>query len=238
MHTRMRVFLVLMIAVYCFIPAVFAAEWENEVKEFRGKMYIGGTQLDLDALNERLADKGYTEFSDGLFSFGGGAFIRVSERFMLGFDGNFSAGDYVDSVIGTKSYSSSIFAGTFFVDTAFLAFTSDYCDIFPVVGIGGGGIAVKIGQNEFDDILDDPKHAAMISTGSMLLKLAVEADYKFKVSGNSEKLKFLTVGFNAGYALPIFSGGWYMNEFKLNGSPDGGISGPFVHITFGGGGGK
>jgi hypothetical protein len=29
-----------------------------------------------------------------------------------------------------------------------------------------------------------------------------------------------------------------MNEFKLNGSPDGGYSGPFFHMTFGGGAAK
>ncbi len=226
-----------MIIIYSFIPEANAANWEDGIKEFRGKMYLGGTQLDLDPLNERMADKGYNEFSDGLFSFGGGAYFRVSERFMFGFDGYFGASEYVDSVIGTESFSSSLIGGSIFLNTAYMVFTSDKLDVFPVVGIGGGGIAVKIGQNEFDEILDNPKHAAMVSTGSMLLKLALAADYKFNLSDNLRKSKFISVGFNAGYALPIFNGGWYMDEFKLHGAPDGGISGPFVHITFGGGGG-
>ena len=212
-----------------------ASEEADSTKVFRGYFMIGGTTFDIDLLNSRLTTKGYTEFSDEFFSIGGGLFSKASGRVLVGVEGHLLVGEEQSSIIGSKRYSSSAIGGYGFLNTGYLMVENDFLDLYPILGIGIGGIGFKIGQSSFDDILDDPQGAANLNTFSFLLNLALGADYKIKLPENGTDENFLVIGLRGGYALSLFDSGWFMDEYSLSGDPEGGISGPYFRITIGGG---
>jgi hypothetical protein len=212
-----------------------AGEEADSTKVFRGYFMIGGTAFDIDPLNSRLKTKGYTEFSDEFFSIGGGFFRKASDRVLVGAEGNLLVGEEKSSVIGSNNYSSSAIGGYGFLNTGYLVVENDFLDLYPVIGIGIGGIDFKIGQSSFDDILDNPQGAANLNTFSFLPNFALGADYKIKLPENGTDESFLVLGLRGGYALSLYDRGWFMDEFSLSGDPEGGIGGPYLRITIGGG---
>jgi hypothetical protein len=230
--------LLVMCAVILFsVSVIFAGDAVcDEEKEMRGYFSIGGTTIDLDDLNTRLNNKGYSEPSDGLFSIGGGIFQKVSPNVLFGVEGGFLIGDQADSDIGGKKYSSSILGGYGLLNTAILAYESDNFEVYPVFGMGLGGINVKVGQSSFDAILDNPQRAASMGTMSFLLNVGLETDWKIALSGDNSNDDFFYIGLRGGYLFAPFSSGWYMDEMSLTGDPDGGMTGPYLRLTIGGGG--
>ena len=236
MFSRLKVFLAVLIVSVSTITSGEAISKEMKYdNDFRGYFMGGGATLDLGALNSRFGDKGYSEFSENFTSFGGGLFHNVSNKFLFGIEGHLLIGEQESSVIGGKSYSSSIYGGYGFFNTGYLVFTNDRCDIFPILGIGFGGLGVAIGQTSFDNILDNPTGTAHITNGCFLLNLGIGTDYKINVSGSGPEINFLVIGLRGGYTLSPFDSGWYMGDFSLKNDPDGGIKGLYFRITFGGG---
>ncbi len=97
-------------------------------------------------------------------------------------------------------------------------------------------MSIKIVQTSFDNILDNPHSFPNLSTYSFLLNFAIGTDYKIKLSGDETEESFFIVGLRGGYAFSPFKSGWYQDEFKLTGAPDGGFNGPYVCLTLGGAG--
>ena len=225
----------MIILVFFISISDVVSEEADSTKVFRGHFMAGGTAFDFDPLNSRLKTKGYTEFSEEFFSIGGGFFHKASGRVLVGVEGHLLVGEEKSSVIGSKSYSSSAIGGYGFLNTGYLMVENDFLDLYPVLGIGIGGIGFKIGQSSFDDILDDPQGAANLNTFSFLLNFALGADYKIKLPEDGTNESFLVIGLRGGYALSLFDSGWFMDEFSLSDDPEGGISGPYVRITIGGG---
>ncbi len=237
MFNRLKVITAMIIFSVSFIVSTNAISEEvNSEKEIRGYFMTGGSSLDIDALNSRLGAKGYSEFSDGFFSIGGGYFQKESGKFLTGFEGHLLIGEQNSSVIGGKSYSTSAIGGYGFLNTGYLILENDRLDIYPILGIGFGGMGVKIGHTSFDNILDNPQRSASINTFSFLLNLALGTDYKINLSGDDNKVSFLIIGLRGGYAFAPFKSGWYMDEFSLSDDPAGGIEGPYFRLTIGGGG--
>lgn len=211
---------------------------EEQKHDYKGYFMIGGSALDIDALNSSLGQKGYSEFSDSFISFGGGGFVEVSDKFLLGIEGQFLIGGKESSVIGGDNYSSRIIGGYGFINTGYLVYSSDSLDLFPILGIGFGGMGYNIVQTSFDNIHDNPRGNPFLATYSFLLNFAIGTDYKIKLSGNDAEEKYFTLGLRGGYAFAPFNSSWYQDEFRLSGAPDGGISGPYFCLTIGGAGRK
>ena len=236
MFNRLKLITAIIIFTMSFITSnVAVSEEADSTKVFRGYFMIGGTAFDIEPLNSRLKTKGYTEFSDEFFSIGGGFFHKASGRVLVGVEGHLLIGEEKTSVIGSKSYSSSALGGYGFLNTGYLMVENDFLDLYPVLGIGIGGIGFKIGQSSFDDIVDNPHGAANLNTFSFLLNFALGADYKIKLPKNGTDESFLVIGLRGGYALSLYDCGWFMDEFSLSGDPEGGIGGPYLRITIGGG---
>lgn len=237
MFNRLRVITTMIIFGVSFIVSGTAVSEETKPeREVRGYFMAGGTAFDLDPLNSRLGAKGYSEFSGDLFSVGGGFFTRVSDKVLTGFEGHLLVGEEKSSVIDGKRYSSFLIGGYGFFNTGYLMIENDKVDVFPIFGIGFGGVGVRIGQSSFDDILDNPHRAAMLSTFSFLVNLGLGADYKIALPGDTADVRFLILGVRGGYAFAPFKSGWYMDDISLSGDPEGGIEGPYVRLTIGGGG--
>lgn len=224
------VMIVFSVSFFCFGEAVC------EEKEIRGYFMTGKTNLDLDGLNTRFQNKGLSEISDELFLIGGGVFHKVSPRFMAGVEGQLLIGNQKSSIIDGKEYSSSILGGYGLVNTAYLVYESDRLDIFPIFGVGVGGLGVKIGQSSFDSILDNPTRAASLTSLNFIVNIGLETDFKMKVTGKNNNEGFVYVGLRGGYMFSPIKGGWYADEMSLTGDPEGGITGPYICLTIGGGG--
>ena len=235
MSTKLKSITTLIVLLFFISIGDAVSEEADSTKVFRGYFMAGGTAFDIDPLNSRLKTKGYTEFSDKFFSIGGGFFNKASGRVLVGAEGHLLVGEEKTSVIGSKSFSSSAIGGYGFLNTGYLMVENDFLDLYPVLGIGFGGIDFKIGQSSFDDILDNPQSAANLNTFSLLLNLALGADYKIKLPENGTDESFLVIGLRGGYALSLYDSGWFMDEFSLSGDPEGGIGGPYLRITIGGG---
>lgn len=235
MSIKLKSITILIILAFFISIGDVVSEEADSTKVFRGYGMIGGTSFDIDPLNSRLKTKGYTEFSDEFFSIGGGFFRKASGRVLVGVEGHLLVGEEKSSVISSKSYSSSAIGGYGFLNTGYLMVENDFLDLYPVLGIGIGGIHIKIGQSSFDDILDNPQGAANLNTFSFLLNFALGADYKIKLPENGTGESFLVIGLRGGYALSLYDSGWFMDEFSLAGDPEGGISGPYLRLTIGGG---
>jgi hypothetical protein len=233
MLQRMTVLITLILFTLCLASTGDAIAEEHEL---RGYLMLGGAAIDIDGLNSKLDDKGYTEFSDDLFSIGGGVFHKVSPRILVGGEGHFLIGEQNSSDIGTKTYASSMLGGYGFMNMGYLAHESDRLDVIPILGMGFGGIGVKIGESSFDDILDNPSRSASLYSMSFLLNLALETDCKVKILAENGKDAFFCVGVRVGYVFSPFNSGWYTDEISLTDDPDSGLSGPYIRLTIGGGG--
>ena len=232
MFKRLKVSSVLLFSVIILFSAEAICE-EKEKGDFRGYFMVGASSLDIDDMNERLGEKGYTEFSDSFASFGGGGFVKVSDRVMLGLEGQMFAGGVETSVIGSDNYSSRIIGGYGFFNTGYLIHSDDHLDIYPLVGIGFGAMQIKIGQTSFDKVLDTHQNVQYLNSYSFLLNAAIGADYKIKLSDNESQKKYFVIGLRGGYAFSPFDSDWYQDEFKLTGGPNGGVNGPYVCLTLG-----
>jgi hypothetical protein len=234
MRNRMGVVIAV---IACSLIVLSSVDAVCEEQEVRGHFLIGGTTLDLDGLNTSFTNRGYSEFSEDLYIFGGGFFFNeVNSRFLIGVEGRLLVGDQTSSVVGVTEYSAAILGGYGMLNAGYLAVESDRLDIFPILGIGVGGIRAKIAQSSFESILFNPHGPASVSTVSFLVNLGLEADFKVSLADNALDNNFFLIGVRGGYVFSPFSSGWYMEELSLTDDPDGGFNGPYVCLTIGGGG--
>ncbi len=205
-------------------------------KDFRVYLNLGGSTIDIDPLNTRLASKGYSEFSDGFGTAGIGAYIKGTGRFLIGLEAAGLAGERTSFTLGSDHYSSRLYGGYGFLNAGYIVFSSKRFEVFPLVGVGFGKVNMKFGKTSFDEILDNPQNETYITTYGMLLNASLQTDFKIWASKGDSGMKSITLGIRGGYIGTPFEAGWYQNEFELSGAPDGGITGSYFAIVLGGSG--
>ena len=201
-----------------------------------GYSMFGWGTLDIEALNSRLESKGYSSMSDNFFSVGGGGHGIINNKVIIGGEGHTLLGEEITS----GNYKNSINVGYGFFNVGYIVYSKKQLRLYPLLGIGGGGINLKIKEKpvslSFDDVLNDPERSVELSTGGFLLSFAVGMDYLLLLGGDEEGEGGLVFGLRAGYTLSPFKRGWEMDEIEISGAPDIGITGPFIRLMFGGGG--
>lgn len=210
----------------------------KEVKKGKGAegwgYFMAGTNLiDIGALNSELEKKGYPKLSESFFSSGGGGCGRIG-RVIIGGEGYGLIGEKTTS----ESYEISIGAGCGFFDIGFIAISYGDLMVYPIFGLGGGGLSLTIkerGTPSFDEILESPKRGVEISTGGLLFNLALGMHYLIKLGGERNGGGIL-VGICLGYTFAPMRGSWSMDGVEISGGPKVGITGPYVRFMIGGGG--
>lgn len=205
----------------------------------RGYFMIGGNSLDVDELNSRMNENGYEEFSNSSISLGAGGHGIVRERIVLGGEGHTLLGRTEQSTIGGVDYGTKLSAGYGFFDVGVLAMRKGGLDVYPLLGLGAGGVSLEITQSEigsFDDLLEDPNRSASLSTWSFLINLGLGIDY-LAVLGESRRGEGgIVIGLRTGYIFSPFHGDWDFKGETLPGGPDPGLTGAYIRLTIGGGG--
>ncbi len=200
----------------------------------RGFFIIGGSWINLNDLNSKLESKGYSKLSENLISLGSGGYGRIG-RFIIGGEGHALAGKDVIS----GDYKTSIGIGYGFFDIGYLIYTNGGLNIYPMLGIGGGGLGLKIFENKtatFDDVLNNPKRSSELSISGFLFNVAVGIDYLLKLGEDERGKGGLVFGIRGGYVFALSKGDWKLDELGATGVPQIGITGPFIQLIFGGGG--
>ncbi|MFQ3675027.1 MAG: hypothetical protein SNJ64_00600 [Endomicrobiia bacterium] len=200
-----------------------------------GFFSFGSSVINIDDFNTFLQNKGYSKMSDNFVSFGGGG-QAVIDNVIIGGEGHGLTGKEED--IGS-GYKASINAGYGFFNIGYVVLDVGNFNIYPLLGIGGGGIDVKIAersQPSFSDILSNPKRGVEINTGGFLLSISLCTEYLFNLGTSYSANKGgVLLGLRFGYTWsPSYN--WMLDGSSIPGSPNVGINGYFVRLTAGFGG--
>jgi len=232
--------LTLVMVTFGLLAAAYSpAETSEKRGEGRGYLMIGGNQLDMDDLNSRLKDNGFTRFSDNYLSLGGGGHAIVNDRIVIGGEGHALLGRTKSSTVRDTDYGSKFSAGYGFFDLGYVLLRSGGLDAYPVLGIGGGGVSMNIVESEvgsFDSLLENPSRGSKLSTWDFMINLGFGIDYLLLLGGNEEGEGGLVLGLRGGYLYSPFEADWKFEGETLPGGPDLGINGPYIRLLIGGGG--
>ncbi len=199
----------------------------------RAYVQAGYVRFDIDGLNADLVGVGLPALERDFLTLGGAAYTVVG-RFLFGAEGHAILGRDETTANAAREVSGN--GGYGLLRVGYLAVSTAGIDVFPTVGIGGGGMGLSIveqGAPTFDDVLTDPETAAHLSTRMFLLDAGLAANYRINSGG--ERGRGFLVGLQAGYT---FAPG--RTEWRLDGSNDvaGGpafqIEGPYLRISLGG----
>lgn len=202
-----------------------------------GYSMFGRSTLDIEALNSRLEGKGYSSMSKTFFTVGGGCHWIFNNRVIIGGEVHTLLGEEATS----GNYKNSINVSYGFFNIGYSVYRKKQFNFYPVVGLGGGTMNLKIGEKpaplSFDDVLDNPERSVELWTGGFLLSLAVGMDYLLILGENEKGKGGLVFGLRAGCTLsPFKKSGWVLEDIDIPGAPEMGITGPFIRLMFGGGG--
>ncbi|MGQ9560545.1 MAG: hypothetical protein ACUVTG_05350 [Candidatus Oleimicrobiaceae bacterium] len=207
--------------------------------EGHGYFYAGTSFLDLDKLNEALTARGYPSFATQLFSMGGGGHAFVG-RLVLGGQGQALFGRSKDVVKNSTPYKTNLRAGIGTFDIGYVVTPPARLQVFPMLGIGGGGLEMTVVEKQppaFGEILEHPARGARLSTGVFLLNLALGVDYLVPTRRHKSAMGGLILGLEVGYTFtPFFFAAWSADDIEITGGPDVGITGPYLRLKIGGGG--
>jgi hypothetical protein len=201
----------------------------------RGYFMVGGNIIDMKALNSSLESKGYSKISDNNFiSLGGGGNWVVSNVIVGG-----ESHGLIGREVTSGSYKTSLSAGYGFFNLGYIVYSIGDLDFYPLLGLGGGGVRLKITEAatpSYDDVLASPTRKAELSTGGFLLNVALGTDYLLKLRKNERREGGLVFGLRAGYTFAPIKNSWELDRTGISGGPQVGITGPYINLMIGGGG--
>ncbi len=132
------------------------SEAQEIIKGGKGYFMLGGNIIDIQNLNSRLETKGYPKFSDKFISLGGGGHSIIG-KVIIGGEGH----GLIKKEASNENYKSSLGVGYGFFDLGYIVFSTENLSLYPLLGLGGGGMSLKIMEKEthpsFDDVLNNPK---------------------------------------------------------------------------------
>ena len=203
----MRVVISIMSVLFLVQFDLFAqGEQRNVVTGGGGYVSVGTNFISTQSLDRSLGQYQLPMFGSGQNFFtlggGGGSFIN-----------RFYFGGYGEGHLGLSAsndlYKSKMSGGHGLVHIGYALLQSESFVFYPTIGIGGGGTTMRIDEGSAYDenvsgllLAPDTK----LSTGYMLLKLGLSAD--FPINPDPTNHGGLLLGVSAGYQLVPFSSRW------------------------------
>lgn len=226
---------IIFVLLFSNVSYVFSSAISDLFGNIGGKGYcmFGPTLMNLNDLNTKLKNKGYTEFSNNFVSLGGGGHAVIN-KMIIGGEGH----AVLKKSNENDNYENAISAGYGFFNIGRILYGEKGLHVYPMVGIGGGSISLKINDKtkpSFDDILNDPKRQVEISKGGFLINLSVTADYLHDLNKIEMYDLGIVYGVRIGYIFDPTNSKWEMNDNSLSDSPSSNVTGPYIRFTIGGG---
>lgn len=220
------------------VQPVSAQENTSNGKHYGGFGYfLGGYQtMDLSALNDAMMQKGYPELQNGSVSIGGGGYYLL-RNWMIGGEGCGLPG----STSENASYKVSLGGGYGFFNVGYLVLKTPGFSLYPIVGIGGGGMTVALREKTantpaFGQILDDPGRETYLNNGGFMLNFSLLAHYLVLGTKTTDGSGGFILGLKAGFILNLDGDNWYLDNQTMSQTPASSISGPYFSLVIGGGG--
>lgn len=227
-------FVRLLIFIFMVMP-VLLLQAQSQKAGSRGYFMIGSHFLQISKLNDMLKKQGYSKFSSGFISLGGGGYRTVG-LLIIGGEGHGLLNVNGSSV--NNKFKSSLSAGYGFFDLGYLIYSNPSLDIYPMLGIGGGAISLKIRPTSpinFDEALVNPQKGVNLSTGGFLLNFAFGTEYFLKTENGKDYERGLIIGLRLGYVVTPIKGNWKFQGLDVADGPKIGFTGPYLRLEFGGG---
>ena len=200
-----------------------------------GYFMAGYSWLNLKNMNAALTENGYPKLTNGSVTFGGGGNF-VYKNLIFGGEGHGINGTSASNT----GYDVNINGGYGFFNFGYMAYHTPGVFIYPLLGLGGGGTTIGIIPKDrypqnFDDLLNDPARQSWITSGGFMMNFSLSADFLVAGAKTDTSSGGWFLGIKAGYIASFSNSDWKMGNMTIPGSPDAGISGPYVRISLGGG---
>ena len=198
-----------------------------------GYFLVGREKMSIGNLNDRLGAAGYPRLSDQGIVFGGGGHGYIGQA-LVGAEG----GVVLVKKRTSAGFKTRLAAGYAVFNVGYAAYAGGGLCVYPLVGIGGGGMLLDIVPTTgpaFNDILVHPAQKTQLTVPFYVIQAAIGADYVFPFGENEQKPRGPVVGVRLGYLYTPRSDNWRMGE-PVRGGPTTAITGPFVRVMIGGGG--
>jgi membrane-associated protease RseP (regulator of RpoE activity) len=200
----------------------------RRAKHGRGAGYFGPgfSMFNYDDLNSMFALHSLGQVEEEQFVFSGGGWGQVG-RVRLG---GFGMGGSQN--ISNADVNVEVGYGAGFFELGYSVVNAKHFMFTPLLGIGGGGLSLKItaldNPTNLDSLLCYPGGVAKVSKGGLVMYPGLAIDIPFGVAGISLK---------GGYMWSPMTSAWTMEEFGNVYGPDIKLNGPFITlgIMFGGG---
>ena len=239
MSNQIKLFFIgLFVSVLTLYSISFAQGKAGKSGGGMGYFAVGMNLFNLNTLNSRLTEHGYPEFSGHLLSIGGGGHAIVG-KLVIGGEGQGLSGEEKSVRVNSQPFKSSLSGGFGLFDLGYLVYSKNGLNLYPLLGIGGGGITLKIAEDSspsFDDVLSHPNRSVELIYGGFVFNLSLGVDYFIKMAQEEEGFGGFVLGLRAGYMLTPFTHNWKMDEHDIGSGPDVGLNGFFIRMTLGGGG--
>lgn len=193
----------------------------------------GYSRYNLSDLNQVMQGKGYSAFSENLFSVGGSMQL-VTWNFLTELEGNVAFG--APSINDT--YYTNLSAGNVLLNFGYQLKPVKELSIYPIVGLGIGIAQLDFTRRNllpsFDEFLTNPGRQGQISNLLFTLNAGVGIDWEWDWGGQ--------IGIRGGYLWTPPSNWWDIQDVRdddnsrslaVAGGPSISLSGPYVRVMLG-----
>jgi opacity protein-like surface antigen len=194
----------------------------------------GFHNININELNELLAEQAYHEFTPGMLSYGGGANFTFNNM-IVGFEGyRFLRQDTRSQddrqLAELAGGYGSINLGYYLIGTGNLL-------LYPMIGAGWSNVALNLNENRqpgFNVVIASPGRSSSLESRAIHLNPQIGADYI--ISLYNEARAGIIFGAKAGYLITPLGNTWHMNRNEVMGGPNVSAAGPYFQLKIGFGG--
>jgi hypothetical protein len=206
---------------------------QQQVRTSESALLVGGSRLDIEDLNARLAAFGYPSFDDAFLQLG---LVRWTgrDRLQLGVElaGLVRPGATTDDF----RYATRVHAGYGMLNIGYDVYRHGGLSVRPKLGLGAGAVMLAITDHAspgFDDILAQPGTDVRLGSGSLLLDGSVGVSYRMQPRTAPRGTRSLVLGARAGWTQSLLHGEWAREQSAAPGGPTTGWGGPHLELVVG-----
>lgn len=208
----------------------------NPIQAGHGAFQVGYMKLDLSEFNAALTANGLPAADDGFLTLGGAA-LGGPGRWMFGGEGQALVGKSKTTTSGLYQVSMNGGYGMFRI--AYNLLDNPSADLYPWIGIGGGGMQLNIRRRSaptFNDVLATPGRSSTMTQAGFMLGASLTANYRISLPvKEADRTGGLLLGATAGYVINPARSGWKLDNINtVAGGPDAKLEGWYARFSLGG----
>lgn len=165
---------------------------------------------------------------------GGGGYAMIND-FIIGGSGFSITGE----TVSTSNLEANASGGAGFFNVGYRVAGGKALNVYPLLGIGGGGLGMEINQTAnltTSDIRSNPGRAITIEQSGWLFDLSMNLEWYPIAGGNENDYGGLMAGLKVGYLYQPFADDWEYEGGDISNTPNFNLSGFYVQLTLGAGG--